>query len=110
MLLNLKTDKRPLKVLTTFLIISSCGYKPVNFSPNFYAGDYINSRIINEAGEVVSCSEPIFNEYVSTHYLKVKEIADILSVARVPRWYKSERDKLVDELRKAEYFTEESLD
>lgn len=88
-----------LVVLITFLGTSSCGTKPVEFTPDFYTADYLNELIINEDGETVQCSEQRFNDYICTHFEKITELADILSVARVPWYYKKRKEELVKQLR-----------
>lgn len=107
MQLKTKISKTLLNVLIIFSV-SSCGYKPVSFTPDFYAADYENSLIINEEGDTVSCSEERFNEFVATPYTKVVRLADILAVAQVPWWFKDEKQELLNELREFTTKLEES--
>lgn len=69
------------------ILLGSCNtdYVDIEFNPDFYIGDYENEQIINELGQTVSASSPIFNSFRCLSEGKVKELADIIARARLPK-------------------------
>ena len=68
--------------LLVFLIGCQTGVK---FDPNFHIGDYLNQAIVDRNGSYVYSDEEKFNQYACMHETKVKELAEILKKARIPK-------------------------
>lgn len=81
-----------------FLSISCGAPEKINFDPEFKIGDYQNNQIISRHGEVISCTEPKFNEYGCMSAEKIKELADILKSATIPRVYEKTRRRILNSL------------
>lgn len=99
-LLKKKINLKPLAILTICFVINSCGTKPVEYTPDFYIADHATQSIVNENNVRVYCSEPSFDEYIAAHKDKIVELANILAIARVPWWYKPQKERLLKELRR----------
>jgi len=83
--------------LILFFLVACQGIK---FDPNPYVSDYKNRGIVNRDGDFVSCAEPRFNDYACLSVEKLKELAEILKRARLPRKEKNQKLKELDELIK----------
>jgi len=82
-------------MLTISFVSCNPDYVDVEFNPDFYAGDYENSQIINELGQVVSASDPVFNSYFCLSEGKRKELADIIARAKIPAKLKKKLLKVI---------------
>jgi len=76
-----------LKISILFLL-ASC-QQGIKFHPDFYIGDYQNERIVNENNIEVFSYEESFNDFACMHKTKVKELAEILKRARIPKEVKA---------------------
>jgi hypothetical protein len=88
-----------LLILTTFFV-SSCNTKQINWNPDFYIHDSKSQAIISEKNHIVYCEEVGFDEYASLSKEKIKELAEILRRAKLPRQLEEKRIKFIQELQK----------
>lgn len=92
-----------MKYLLVFLVgcTSVQWGKPVFFDPHLHSHDFQSISITDREGSVIKCNEESFNQYVSMSKSKLKELAKIISVARVPTEFKPQKEKLITELNRA---------
>lgn len=84
-----------LRVSLLFLVGCTWG-QPIYFNPDFYAHDYQSMAIINEENKQVKCSDEEFNQFASLSKAKIKELAEIIKRARLPK--DKETTKLIKQL------------
>lgn len=86
-----------LLILTTFFV-SSCNTKQINWNPDFYIHDSKSQAIINEKNHIVYCEQVEFDEYASLSKEKIKELAEILRRARLPKQLEERRKLFIHKL------------
>ena len=66
-------------------MLGGCRKGPVvHFDPDFYVGDHVSQSIISERGDMISCSDPRFNDYAALHIEKIKELKTLLIRLKIP--------------------------
>ncbi len=91
-----------LVLLTTFLG-SSCT-TPIKFDPDFYVPQVAEQALINEDGVSVSFDDPQAEMFGCMGPDKLKELAEILTRARMPKKAKRRLMKSLREFRGARRF------
>lgn len=82
------------------LLLSSCGnLEKIKFKANPYVFDIQNSSIVNADSDYVYFNDSKIYSYACFHEVKLKELAAILSAARIPKKYKKELQKELDKIR-----------
>ena len=77
--------KNCIKLIALILITSACQTRGIKWNPDFYMSDYQNVAIVNEKGHVIYADQEEFNGFACLSEGKVKELAEILKKARMPR-------------------------
>jgi len=86
----------------SLLLLASCQWgKPVNFNPDFYKASSYDFAIVNGENIHVKCDEPKFDEFACLHKDKIKELAEIIKRARLPKNQEPFRIKLLEEINRA---------
>lgn len=81
-------DRLLLLSLIVLLVSSaSCKYENVEFDPNYMVGRHAYEYVIDRHGNKIYCTDPQFSEIACLTKDKIKELADILDNAVVPRGY-----------------------
>ena len=75
------------------LLLTSCG--GIKWNPDFLVGDHKNFGVVNERGEYIYADEAAFDGLACLTESKVKELAEILIRAKLPRAMKK---KLINEV------------
>lgn len=57
----------------------------VKWDPNFYKASAVQESITDRNSIEVKCYEPRFDEFACLHKDKIKELAEILANARMPK-------------------------
>lgn len=86
--------------LFAIFLTTSCASckKDFDWSPRPYVGDSVNEQIVNGEGEVVTCSQPIFDQYTCFDPDNIAELKT--AIDQVEK--KSVRKKLQEAVRKVE--------
>ena len=89
--------------LSLFLFLVGCAEwgRPILYSPNFFSHDYMTMTIVNAEGKTISCGDVEFNQLASLTKDKIKELAEIIRRARLPRESEKLRETILKELEKA---------
>lgn len=96
------TKMRVLKIKLTALMIfsaASCGTTGIDFNPDFFVPNREAQSLENELGYKVPYDSEEMNDYACLHKNKIKELAELLRRARIPKIYK---DKILLEASKIE--------
>lgn len=88
-------------LIISFAILSGC-QSGISFSPDFHIHSSEIQAIISERNDIIYCNEEKFEEYASMHKEKIKELAEILRRARLPKEYEQTRRKILQELKSIE--------
>lgn len=88
--------KFQLVILTTFFV-TSC-QTGVKFNPDFHKATSAEQAIVDERGNRIYSDEEAFDSFACMHKVKIKELAEILKKAKIP---KSKKKLLIEELNKA---------
>jgi hypothetical protein len=94
--MKIKALRLKLVILTIFFV-NSCGTTGILFDPDFFVFDTDKQGITNEDGFTVYYSDEQITDYACLHKDKIKELAEILKRARIPKQYKQ---KILDEAAK----------
>lgn len=93
---------RTLKILLVSLTIffaSSC-QTGIKFNPDFHKATSAEQAIVDERGNRIYSDEPEFDNFACMHKEKIKELAEILKKARIPKEEKEIILKKINNLRK----------
>lgn len=91
--------KIALSLSMTFLglnLLTGCYSEEIKWNPNFHINSSHLMGIVAEDGHYVSCSDEAFNEYASLHKDKIKELAEILKRARLPKEIEKRKEFIVN--------------
>ena len=92
--------RKGLLILTTFFVISC--QSGISWNPDFFVHNSDLNAIISERGDIVSCSDEGFNDFASMHKEKIKELAEILRRARLPKELEETRKRIIKEIKRIE--------
>ena len=73
------------KIVALFLTLFVVSCDGIKFNPDIYVGDFQNGAIINERGELVYATSPLFNQFGCMHKDKWLELSEILNRAKMSR-------------------------
>ena len=77
-------------LILTIFFVSSCGTEGINFDPKWYVPSVDAQYIINREGQAVYFSDRDIEQYACLSKDKIKELAEILSRARIPKELKAQ--------------------
>lgn len=77
---------------------SSCSTSGIDWDPEFHKASSVRESITNRHNVEIKCSEPRFDEFACLSRDKIKELAEILKRARMP---KGDKDKALSVLNSA---------
>ena len=81
----------------TIFFVSSC-QTGIKFNPDFHRATSAEQAIVDERGNRIYCDEAEFDNFAAMHKEKIKELAEILKKAKIP---KDEKLKMINILKKA---------
>ena len=79
---------------------SSCSSRGIKWNPDLHKADSNSQSLVNERSEQVFCYEEKFDEFACLHKDKIKELADILTRARLPKDDKVIIDRIFKDINK----------
>ena len=86
----------------SLLLCYSCTWgQPVNYDPHFFVHDYLNMDMVDRDEKHVSCGDVEWNSYASLSKEKIKELAEIIKRARLPKELDSQKSLILKELYQA---------
>ena len=91
-----------LLLLTFVLLLDGCRGRPPKLDWQIYAGDSSDGSIKrSQAGQVISCSDPKFDDYLAISYEDFKRsMLKVMSSCKV--WYPTSNAMDIEELKKDE--------
>jgi len=83
-------------LLGLMLLISGCYSEGIKFDPKFHIHNSQIAGIVSENGHYISCNDQEFEDFASMPKEKIKELAEILKRARLPRDLEKRKDFLIN--------------